>query len=122
MRSFLPLLLSATFAAAADPPCPAEYSVEFQTDISADPIVVRVVRSLAPLGADRFHALVTDGFYNQSAFFRVAPGFVLQVRAVSSSPSAPLPHWGCGGRDLLPKLALLPKRARPSTPPGLAPI
>ena len=38
----------------------------------------QVTRSLAPLGADRFFALVQDGFYNQSALFRVVPGFVLQ--------------------------------------------
>ena len=38
----------------------------------------KVTRSLAPLGADRFYALVQDGFYNESALFRVLPGFVLQ--------------------------------------------
>ena len=35
-------------------------------------------RSLAPLGADRFYDLIQEGFYNQSALFRVVPGFVLQ--------------------------------------------
>merc|ERR1711935_62872 len=29
-------------------------------------------------GADRFYALVTDGFFNNSAFFRVVPSFVVQ--------------------------------------------
>lgn len=37
-----------------------------------------VNRSWAPLGADRFFATINAGFYNQSAFFRVAPGFVVQ--------------------------------------------
>lgn len=41
-------------------------------------IVVAVNRSLAPLGADNFFACVNDGFYNDSAFFRVVPGFVVQ--------------------------------------------
>jgi hypothetical protein len=38
-----------------------------------------VTRSLSPLGADRFYALVKAGFYNNSAFFRVVPAFVIQV-------------------------------------------
>jgi len=62
----------------ADPPAPPVFTVQFDTDIAAEPVVVEVTRSLAPLGADRFHALVQDGFYNDSALFRVVPGFVLQ--------------------------------------------
>merc|ERR1712203_521858 len=57
---------------------PNLFTVHFLTDISDTPISIQVNRSLAPLGADRFYALVRDGFYNQSAFFRVVPGFVLQ--------------------------------------------
>ena len=38
----------------------------------------QVNRTLAPLGSDRFYQLVQNGFYNQSALFRVVPGFVLQ--------------------------------------------
>merc|ERR1719209_560200 len=55
------------------------FTAEFVTDISDTPIVIEVTRSLAPLGADRFYALVQDGFYDQSALFRVVPGFVLQL-------------------------------------------
>jgi len=72
-------------AVAGDPPAPQLFSVEFVTDISDTPIIVEVTRSLAPLGADRFFALVQDGFYNQSALFRVVPGFVLQFGISGSS-------------------------------------
>merc|ERR1719234_2974517 len=68
----------AAAAAAVDPPAPQLFTVEFVTDISDTPIIIQVTRSLAPLGADRFFALVQDGFYNQSALFRVVPDFVLQ--------------------------------------------
>merc|ERR1711909_120256 len=61
-----------------DPPAPEVFLVEFLTDISPDPITIEVIRSLAPLGADRFHALVQDNFFTQAALFRVVPGFVLQ--------------------------------------------
>ena len=49
-------------------------------------------RSLAPLGADRFYALVRDGFYNQSALFRVVPGFVLQF-GISGSSEPYVIYW-----------------------------
>ena len=95
MASLLLLIscsLLAAAAAAQDPPAPQLFTAELVTDISDTPIVIevhliswaslylesQVTRSLAPLGADRFYALVQDGFYNQSALFRVVPGFVLQ--------------------------------------------
>jgi cyclophilin family peptidyl-prolyl cis-trans isomerase len=64
--------------AAADPVAPASFRVAFETTIAPQPVYIDVNRSLAPLGADRFHATVVDGFYNESAFFRVVPGFVVQ--------------------------------------------
>lgn len=48
------------------------------TGSPADPIVISVTRALAPIGADRFYALVHAGFFNNSAFFRVVPKFVVQ--------------------------------------------
>merc|ERR1711899_574205 len=57
---------------------PNLFTVHFLTDISETPISIQVNRTLAPLGSDRFYQLVQDGFYNQSALFRVVPGFVLQ--------------------------------------------
>ena len=50
-------------------------------DISTTPIVIQVDRSLSPRGADRFYELLKDHFYDNSALFRVVPGFVLQVNA-----------------------------------------
>ena len=38
------------------------------TGAPADPIVVKVTRDLAPLGADRFHALINAGFFNDSVW------------------------------------------------------
>ena len=55
---------------------PAEYDVKFVT--SAGDFVVHVKRDSAPLGADRFWNLVKHGFFNNAAFFRVVPGFVVQ--------------------------------------------
>jgi len=70
----------------ADPRAPDTYRAVFNTDINNnDTIVIEVTRSLAPLGADRFHALVKAGFYSDSALFRVVPGFVLQF-GISGDP------------------------------------
>lgn len=50
-------------------------------------ILLEVTRAWAPLGVDRFYALLQDGFYNEAAFFRVVPGFVLQF-GIASTPEA----------------------------------
>ena len=55
---------------------PDQYEVTFKT--TAGDFVVSVTRAWAPLGADRFYNLVKHGFYNEAAFFRVVPGFVVQ--------------------------------------------
>jgi len=64
--------------------------VSFETNVilndqPAPPIVLEVTRSWAPLGVDRFYALVQDGYYNQAALFRVVPDFVLQY-GISAEP------------------------------------
>lgn len=42
-------------------------------------IVIQVTREWAPRGADRFYALVKNGYYDDVAFFRVIGGFMAQA-------------------------------------------
>ncbi len=62
-------------AALAGPP-PDSFRVVLETNKGK--IVVDVNRAWAPLGADRFYELVTDGYFDEDRFFRVVPGFVAQ--------------------------------------------
>jgi len=55
---------------------PAVYKVKFET--SGGDFVIEVNREWAPVGADRFHELVTKGFFNECRFFRVVPDFMVQ--------------------------------------------
>jgi cyclophilin family peptidyl-prolyl cis-trans isomerase len=45
-----------------------------QLDTTKGPIVIEVQRDWAPHGADRFHELVTSGYYDGNRFFRVVAG------------------------------------------------
>ena len=56
-------------AAAETGDVPDNYRVKFET--TAGNFVVEVHRGWAPLGAERFHELVTAGFYDECKFFRV---------------------------------------------------
>jgi peptidyl-prolyl cis-trans isomerase A (cyclophilin A) len=67
MFFLIPLLMLFAQAAAA----PAEYKVRLET--SKGLIVIAVHRDWAPHGADRFHELVTSGYYDEARFFRVRP-------------------------------------------------
>ena len=62
-------------ATAADE-VPAVYNVKFET--SGGDFVIQVNREWAPLGADRFHELVSKGFFDECRFFRVVPDFMVQ--------------------------------------------
>jgi peptidyl-prolyl cis-trans isomerase A (cyclophilin A) len=62
---------------------PAEYDVTLVT--TKGDVIIHVTRSWAPLGADRFYNLVKHGFYNDAAFFRVVPNFVVQF-GLSADP------------------------------------
>jgi peptidyl-prolyl cis-trans isomerase A (cyclophilin A) len=55
---------------------PASYKVKFNT--SKGIFVIQVNRDWAPNGADRFYNLVKNGFYDDTRFFRVISGFMVQ--------------------------------------------
>lgn len=72
------LLLTGVLVAqeATEKKVPDQYKVKFET--SCGDFVVQVHREWAPKGADRFHELVSAGFYDECRFFRVVPGFMVQ--------------------------------------------
>jgi peptidyl-prolyl cis-trans isomerase A (cyclophilin A) len=55
---------------------PEVYRVNFDT--SRGGFVIEVSRAWAPLGADRFYALVQERFFDGARFFRVVPNFMVQ--------------------------------------------
>ena len=55
---------------------PATFKVKFDT--SKGPVVIQVNRDWAPNGVDRFYNLVKNGFYDDTRFFRVISGFMVQ--------------------------------------------
>ena len=55
---------------------PDKFLVRFDT--SKGPFTVEVVRDWAPRGADRFHELVEQKFFDEARFFRVVKNFVVQ--------------------------------------------
>lgn len=59
-----------------NPTAPATFKAKFET--SKGDFVIQVQRDWAPLGADRFHELVTAGYYDDVRFFRVLDGFMAQ--------------------------------------------
>jgi homoserine O-acetyltransferase len=57
-------------------PAPPRFSVAVET--TKGTFVLEIERALAPRGVDRFHALVRAGYFDDSRFFRVVPGFIAQ--------------------------------------------
>jgi cyclophilin family peptidyl-prolyl cis-trans isomerase len=55
---------------------PEKYEVRFVT--TRGEFMVQVTRQWSPQGADRFYNLARGHFYDNTAFFRVVPGFVVQ--------------------------------------------
>lgn len=53
-------------------------SFDLRLETTAGDVVIRVIREWAPLGAYRFYNLARNGFYDESQFFRVLPGFAVQ--------------------------------------------
>src|SRR5579862_5473931 len=76
----LPLLL----VPADDPKAPETYKVKLET--SKGDIVIKVTRDWAPKGADRLHALVKAGYYDECRFYRVLPKFIAQF-GISGTPA-----------------------------------
>jgi peptidyl-prolyl cis-trans isomerase A (cyclophilin A) len=60
----------------ARPPAPEEFEAEFVTD--QGPFTVAFHRSWAPNGVDRVYHLLNLGLYDNTRFFRVAPGVLAQ--------------------------------------------
>lgn len=65
-------------------PLPDTYRVKFET--SKGDFVIEVTKAWAPLGAERFHRLVSQQFFDGQRFFRVLPKFVVQF-GISGNPS-----------------------------------
>ena len=57
-------------------PAPEHFRVAVET--TKGTFVLAIDRALAPRGVDRFHQLVTAGYFDDSRFFRVVPGFIAQ--------------------------------------------
>lgn len=62
--------------AASPPQAPDSFRVRFET--SRGDFIVAVTRAWSPVGADRFHEMVTKNYFSGVRFFRVVPGFVAQ--------------------------------------------
>jgi peptidyl-prolyl cis-trans isomerase A (cyclophilin A) len=63
---------------------PAMFKAKFDT--SKGVFLVDVHRDWAPLGADRFYNMVTNGFFSGVRFFRVIPGFMAQF-GINGNPA-----------------------------------
>lgn len=63
---------------------PDTYKVKFDTTRGV--FTLTVTRAWAPLEADRFYNLVKHHFYDNTAFFRVVPNFVVQF-GISPTPA-----------------------------------
>jgi peptidyl-prolyl cis-trans isomerase A (cyclophilin A) len=68
---------------------PATFKARFDT--SKGVFVVQVNRDWAPNGADRFYNLVKNGFFDNTRFFRVIPGFMVQF-GINGDPKLS-PGW-----------------------------
>jgi peptidyl-prolyl cis-trans isomerase A (cyclophilin A) len=82
--------------AALNEQSPATYKVRFDT--SKGTFVVEVHRDWAPNGADRFYNLVKNGFYDDTRFFRVVSGFMVQF-GINGDPRVATPWRSATMKD-----------------------
>jgi peptidyl-prolyl cis-trans isomerase A (cyclophilin A) len=75
---------------------PPTYKAKFDT--SKGPFVIEVHRDWAPNGADRFYNLVKNGFYDNTRFFRVIPGFMVQF-GINGDPGIAAAWRGANIKD-----------------------
>jgi len=66
------VLLAIVLAGLAVAPAPEQYRVRLET--SKGIAIIGVHREWAPNGADRFHELVTSGYYDDARVFRIRKG------------------------------------------------
>ncbi len=74
---------SANGGAAENETAPEVFQVKFQT--SKGEFIIEAHRDWAPRGVDRFFSLVRVGFFDDSRFFRVRAGFIVQF-GIASDP------------------------------------
>ena len=81
MRRFFALLLLVPLQEAK---APDEFKVKLDT--TKGDIVLKITRDWAPKGADRFHALVKAGYYDDCRFYRVLPKYIAQF-GINGTPA-----------------------------------
>ena len=64
---------------------PDTFSVQFECTNGT--FVLECTKAWAPIGVQRFYDLVREGFFDDSGFFRVVPGFVVQF-GLAADPKA----------------------------------
>jgi cyclophilin family peptidyl-prolyl cis-trans isomerase len=69
--------------ASSERSAPAVYEARVETTKGA--FTLEIVRAWAPRGADRFYQLATSGYFSDSRFSRVVPGFIAQFGVAGDS-------------------------------------
>ncbi len=82
--------------AALNEEAPSVFQARFAT--TGGPFVIEVHRAWAPLAADRFYNLVKNGFYDDTRFFRVLDGFMVQF-GLNGDPDVQRPWQLANLRD-----------------------